>query len=123
MKRNTRIIVLKLKIKMSRCCIIPGHKRENVRLLISFEKAFINEFLRIILSPHYWEFSPMKLGKTTFSHWEWGRYSAPKTWFLFVLINQAKYYAQDTGNQYSILGRLICLPDCDKTSENESGNL
>jgi hypothetical protein len=27
------------------------------------------------------------------------------TWFLFVLINQAKYYAQDTGNQYSILGR------------------
>jgi hypothetical protein len=45
------------------------------------------------------------------------------TWFLFVLINQAKYYAQDTWNQYSILGRLICLPDCDKTSENESGNL
>ena len=42
------------------------------------------------------------------------------TWFLFVFINQAKYYAQDTGNQYSILGRLICLPDCDKTSENES---
>jgi hypothetical protein len=41
------------------------------------------------------------------------------TWFLFVLINQAKYYAQDTGNQYSILGRLICLPDCNKTSENE----
>jgi hypothetical protein len=39
------------------------------------------------------------------------------TWFLFVLINQAKYYALDTGNQYSILGRLICLPDCDKTSE------
>ena len=27
------------------------------------------------------------------------------TWFLFVLINQAKYYAQYTGNQYSILGR------------------
>jgi hypothetical protein len=24
------------------------------------------------------------------------------TWVLFVLINQAKYYAQDTGNQYSI---------------------
>jgi hypothetical protein len=45
------------------------------------------------------------------------------TWFLFVLINQAKYYAQDTDNQYSILGRLICLPDGDKTSENESGNL
>ena len=39
------------------------------------------------------------------------------TWFLFVLINQAKYYAQYTGNQYSILGRLICLPDCGKTSE------
>jgi hypothetical protein len=39
------------------------------------------------------------------------------TWFLFVFINQTKYYAQDTGNQYSILGRLICLPDCDKTSE------
>jgi hypothetical protein len=37
------------------------------------------------------------------------------TWFLFVFINQAKYYAQDTGNQYSILGRLFCLPDCDKT--------
>jgi hypothetical protein len=43
--------------------------------------------------------------------------------FYFILINQAKYYAQDTGNQYSILGHLICLPDCDKTSENESGNL
>jgi hypothetical protein len=40
--------------------------------------------------------------------------------FLYVLINQAKYYAQDTENQYSILGRLICLPDCDKTSENEN---
>ena len=39
------------------------------------------------------------------------------TWFQFVLINQAKYNAQDTGN---------CLPtaiDCDKTSENESGKL
>jgi hypothetical protein len=45
------------------------------------------------------------------------------TWFIFVLINQAKYYAQDTGNQYSIFGRLICLPDCDKTSENESGDI
>ena len=33
-----------------------------------------------------------------------------------VLIKQAKYYAQDTGNQYSILSRLICVPDCDKTS-------
>jgi hypothetical protein len=32
-------------------------------------------------------------------------------WLLFVLIKQAKYYAQDTGNQYSILGRLICVPD------------
>jgi hypothetical protein len=29
---------------------------------MSFEKAFINQFLRIILSPRYWEFSPMKLG-------------------------------------------------------------
>ena len=28
------------------------------------------------------------------------------TWFIFVLINQAKYYGQDTGNQYSILGHL-----------------
>jgi hypothetical protein len=35
----------------------------------------------------------------------------------FHAYDQAKYYAQDTGNQYSILGRLICLPDCDKTSE------
>jgi hypothetical protein len=33
---------------------------------MSFEKAFINQFLRIILSPPYWEFSPMKLGETTF---------------------------------------------------------
>jgi hypothetical protein len=57
----------------------PGHKRENVRLLISFEKAFINEFLRIILSPRYWEFSPIKLGKKTFSHWDWGRYLTQKT--------------------------------------------
>jgi hypothetical protein len=45
------------------------------------------------------------------------------TRFLFVLINQAKYYAQDTGNQYSILGRLICLPDCDKTSEKRKRKL
>jgi hypothetical protein len=44
----------------------PGHKREHVRLLISFEKAFINQFLRIILSPRYWEFSPIKLGKNFF---------------------------------------------------------
>ena len=29
------------------------------------------------------------------------------TWFLFVFINQAKYHAQDTGNQYSIFGRLF----------------
>jgi hypothetical protein len=36
------------------------------------------------------------------------------------LINQAKYYAQNTGNQYSILGRLICLPDCDKTSADKN---
>ena len=34
------------------------------------------------------------------------------TWFLFVLINQAKYYAQDTGN-----GSLDLFTDCDKTSE------
>ena len=27
------------------------------------------------------------------------------TWLLFVLIMQAKYYAQNTGNQCSILGR------------------
>ena len=33
---------------------------------MSFEKAFINQFLRIILSPRYWEFSPMKLGKFFF---------------------------------------------------------
>jgi len=36
----------------------------------------------------------------------------------------SEYYAQDTGNQCSTLGRLICwkwhVPDCDKTSENES---
>jgi hypothetical protein len=42
---------------------------------MSFEKALINQFLRIILSPRYCEFSPMKLGKN-FSHWDWGRYSA-----------------------------------------------
>ena len=42
---------------------------------------------------------------------------------LFVVINQAKYYAHDTGNQYSILGRLICLPDCDKTSEKRKRKL
>ena len=33
---------------------------------MSFEKAFVNQFLRIILSPRYWEFSPIKLGKTFF---------------------------------------------------------
>jgi hypothetical protein len=36
---------------------------------------------------------------------------------IIIITNQAKYYAQDTGNQYSMLGRLIYLPDCDKTSE------
>ena len=57
----------------------PGHKRENVWLLISFEKGFINQFLQIILSPRYWEFSPIKLGKDLhISHWDWGRYSAQK---------------------------------------------
>jgi hypothetical protein len=30
------------------------------------------------------------------------------TWLLFFLIMQAEYYAQDTGNQCRILGRLIC---------------
>jgi hypothetical protein len=38
-------------------------------------------------------------------------------------INRAKYYAHDTGNQNSILGRLICLPDCDKTSEKRKRKL
>jgi hypothetical protein len=42
--------------------------------------------------------------------------------FIFKISRQHNY-AQDTGNQYSILGCLICLQDCDKTSENESGNL
>ena len=37
--------------------------------------------------------------------------------------NQAKYYAQDTGNQYSIFDRLIYLPDCDKTSEKRKRKL
>ena len=51
---------------------------------MSFEKAFINQFLRIILSPRYWEFSPMKLGGGggggggEISHWDWGRYPAQK---------------------------------------------
>ena len=44
-------------------------------------------------------------------------------WLLFVLIKQAKYYAQDTGNHYSILGRLICVPDCDKTSKKPKRKL
>jgi hypothetical protein len=34
---------------------------------MSFEKAFINQFLRIILSPRYWEFSSIKLGKKLFT--------------------------------------------------------
>jgi hypothetical protein len=29
---------------------------------MSFEEAFINQFLRIILSPRYWEFSPIGTG-------------------------------------------------------------
>ena len=45
------------------------------------------------------------------------------SWLLFVLIKQAKYYAQDTENQYSILGRLICVPDYDKTSEKRRRKL
>jgi hypothetical protein len=34
---------------------------------MSFEKVFINQFLRLILSPRYWEFPPMKLGKNFFT--------------------------------------------------------
>jgi hypothetical protein len=34
---------------------------------MSFEKAFINQFLRIILSPRYWEFSPMKSEENFFT--------------------------------------------------------
>jgi hypothetical protein len=45
---------------------------------MSFEKAFINQFLRIILSPRYWKFSSIELGKKLFSHWDWGRFSAQK---------------------------------------------
>jgi hypothetical protein len=47
---------------------------------MSSEKAFINQFLRIILSRRYWDFSPMKLGGGGggISHWDWGRYSAQK---------------------------------------------
>jgi hypothetical protein len=37
-----------------------------IRVKMSFEKAFINQFLRIILSPRYWEFFPMKLGGKNF---------------------------------------------------------
>ena len=33
---------------------------------MSLEKAFINQFLRIIVSPRYWEFSLIKLGKHFF---------------------------------------------------------
>jgi hypothetical protein len=40
------------------------------------------------------------------------------TWLLFVLIMQMKYYAQDTGNQCSILGRLICSSQAVKTFLN-----
>jgi hypothetical protein len=36
-------------------------------VLVSFEKAFINQFLRIILSPCYWEVFPIKLGKKLFT--------------------------------------------------------
>jgi hypothetical protein len=39
-------------------------KIKMIRAKMSFEKAFINQSLRIILSPRYWEFSPMKLGKS-----------------------------------------------------------
>jgi hypothetical protein len=64
--------------KISQNNLKKKHKK-NDYLLTSFEKAFINEFLRIILSPRDWEFFPMKLGKQLFSHWDWGRYSAHKT--------------------------------------------
>jgi hypothetical protein len=33
---------------------------------MSLEKAFINQFLQIIVSPRYWEFSLIKLGKYFF---------------------------------------------------------
>jgi hypothetical protein len=44
-----------------------------------FEKAFIIQFWRIILSPHYWEFSAMKLGKTLFHIGTGADIRAPKT--------------------------------------------
>jgi len=55
----------------------------NFRDIMLYIRVSTRNFLyiiRIILSPRYWEFSPMKLGKKEpFSHWDWGRYSAPKT--------------------------------------------
>ena len=44
---------------------------------MSFEKAFINQFLRIILSPRYWEFSLMIWEKTVFT-WGLGPIVGPK---------------------------------------------
>jgi hypothetical protein len=46
---------------------------------MSFEKAFINQLLRIILSPRYLGIFPHEIGKKLISHWERGRYSAQKT--------------------------------------------
>ena len=59
--------------------LIKTNRNQVISVKMSFEKAFINQFLRIILSPCYWEFSLMKLGKKLFSHWDQGRQSAQKT--------------------------------------------
>jgi hypothetical protein len=63
--RGSRIRSLLTYFCYGYCCL--AILSEDVRLLISFEKAFINQFFRIILSPCYWEFSPNKSGKNFFT--------------------------------------------------------
>jgi hypothetical protein len=42
------------------------NRNQIISVNMSFEKAFINQFLRIILSPRYWECPPIKLGNFFF---------------------------------------------------------
>ena len=54
-------------IKSMSGCAQFTNRNQVISVKMSFEKAFINQFLRIILSPCYWEYSPMKLWKKIFT--------------------------------------------------------
>jgi hypothetical protein len=62
---------------------------------MSFEKAFINQFLRIILSPRYWEFSLMIWEKNVF------------TWGLGPIVGPKKHNRKITASVLSPFSELL----------------